>query len=187
MKDDSGNERTVKSQKEVDSEIFKFYQNLYKDETKNVEEQTIEAFLEDDSSGHKKVPENMVDSLEGEITVEEATRYIKKCRKDASPGSDGFTGNFFVLFWRNLKSFIVESLNYAYKTGHMSISQKLGVIILLPKPGKDKSQLTNWRPISLLNQIYKILSGVLTERLKPTLEHIIHTGIPKVVELFLAS
>ena len=48
------------------------------------------------------------------------------------------------------------------------------MIILLPKPDKDKSVLNNWRPISLLNQVYKILSGALTERLKPALEYIIH-------------
>ena len=56
----------------------------------------------------------------------------------------------------------------------MSVSQKLGVIILLPKPNKDKALLSNWRPISLLNQCYKILSGVLAERLKPTLPTVIN-------------
>ena len=68
----------------------------------------------------------------------------------------------------------MNSLNFAYETGNLSVTQKLGVIILLPKPEKDKRFLSNWRPISLLNQIYKILSGALAERLKPVLEHIIH-------------
>ena len=100
---------------------------------------------------------------------------MKMCRTDASPGSSGFTGGFFKLFWRNLKYFVVNSLNYAFETGNLSVSQKLGIIILLPKPEKDKRYLANWRPISLLNHVYKILSGALAERLKPTLENIIHT------------
>ena len=108
------------------------------------------------------------------IQISEATKYMKSCRADASPGSSGFTGGFFKLFWRNLKYFIVDALNFAYEKGDLSLSQKLGVIILLPKPNKDKTLLGNWRPISLLNQCYKILSGVLAERLKPTLPSIIH-------------
>ena len=78
------------------------------------------------------------------------------------------------MFWINLKHSVTNSLNYAYETGNLSVSQKLGIIILLPKPEKDKRFLSNWRPISLLNHIYKILSGALAERLKPALEHIIH-------------
>ena len=50
----------------------------------------------------------------------------------------------------------------------------MGVIILLPKPDKDKRYLSNWRPISLLNQSYKILSGALAERLKPVLPELIN-------------
>ena len=99
---------------------------------------------------------------------------FKKCRSDASPGSNGFTGAFYKVFWRNLKGFVVDSLNHAYETGNLSISQKLGIIILLPKPAKDKRYLSNWRPITLLNQTYKILSGALAERLKPVLHSIIH-------------
>ena len=99
---------------------------------------------------------------------------MKKCRADASPGSSGFTGGFFKLFWRYLKGFVVDSLNYAYKSGTLSITQKLGVIILLPKPEKDKRYVSNWRPISLLNHTYKILSGALSERLKLVLSSIIH-------------
>ena len=99
---------------------------------------------------------------------------MKGCRADASPGSSGFTGGFYKCFWRNIKIFVVNSINYAYETGNLSLSQKLGVIILLPKPNKDKTLLSNWRPISLLNHCYKILSGVLAERLKPTLPTVIH-------------
>jgi hypothetical protein len=94
---------------------------------------------------------------------------MKTCRADARPGSSGFTWGFFKLFWRNLKHVIVNPLNFAYDKGDLSLSQKLGVIILLPKPNKDKTLLGNWCAISLLNQCYKILSGVLAERLKPTL------------------
>ena len=124
---------------------------------------------------YPKLTETESLNLEGLLLIQEATNYMKKCRADASPGSSGFTGAFYKLFWRNLKVFIVNSLNFAYETGNLSISQKLGIVILLPKPNKDKMQLSNWRPITLLNHIYKILSGALAERLKPVLPKIVHS------------
>ena len=166
----------VNEQARVEKEIFKFYQNLYKSQESKEKIITIEDFLgPEEISKCPKIKNKQAEKLEGKLRVDEATRYIKKCWSDASPGSSGLTGAFYKFFWRNLKHFIVNSLNYAYETGNLSISQKLGVIILLPKPDKDKRFLTNWRPISLLNQVYKILSGALTERLKPVLESIIHT------------
>ena len=175
VKEDSGEEKTVTEQKQVDKEIYKFYQNLYRSQESQLKILTIEEFLPPGESSHPKISFEQSQKLEGQLTVEEATRYMKQCRLDASPGSSGFTGAFYKVFWRNLKHFIVNSLNYAYETGSLSISQKLGIIILLPKPEKDKRYLANWRPISLLNHVYKILSGALAERLKPALQDIIHT------------
>ena len=46
------------------------------------------------------------------------------------------------------------------------------VITLLPK-NDEKEKLKNWRPITLLSSVYKILTRILANRLKPTLEHLI--------------
>ena len=47
----------------------------------------------------------------------------------------------------------------------MSISQRRGIISLIPKKGKDKTILENLRPISLLNVDYKILTKVIANRI----------------------
>ena len=52
--------------------------------------------------------------------------------------------------------------------------QKTGIITCLPKQGKDRSYMKNWRPITLLNSTYKIFSGILAIRIKMTLDSIIH-------------
>lgn len=56
----------------------------------------------------------------------------------------------------------------------LPISQRRGVIRLIPKKESDLSSLENWRPISLLNVDYKIISKALTLRIEPLLPSIIH-------------
>ena len=49
-------------------------------------------------------------------------------KHDKSPGSDGFTAEFFKVFWKDLGHFIVRSLNYGFTSGTMSFTQKQGII-----------------------------------------------------------
>jgi len=55
----------------------------------------------------------------------------------------------------------------------MSIVQRLGVLNLLPKGEKNKNYLANWRPITLLNTIYKIISGTIANRIKKFLPKLV--------------
>ena len=69
---------------------------------------------------------------------------------------------------------MIASFNYAFHSGTLSISQKRGIISLIPKKDKDTSLLENLRPISLLNVDYKILTKVIAKRLEKLLPKIIN-------------
>ena len=174
VKDREGFDHLINEQENIDKELYSYYQHLYKSQESQLKTLTIDSFINQSNLSHPKLSQLEAQNLEGLLTLKEATDYMKSCRADASPGSSGFSGAFYKMFWRYLKHFIVNSLNFAYSTGSLSVTQKLGVIILLPKPDKDKKILSNWRPISLLNHVYKILSGALAERIKPVLSKIIH-------------
>jgi hypothetical protein len=76
--------------------------------------------------------------------------------------------------WPQIKKYLIDSIKATLKKGEMSISQKQGVISLIPKANKDNSKLKNWRPITLLNQDYKYLAKCLANRCKEVLPDIIN-------------
>ena len=49
-----------------------------------------------------------------------------------------------------------------------------GVITCIPKTGKLRNDLKNWRPLTLLNSVYKFISGMIANRLKPELPYLIN-------------
>ena len=95
-------------------------------------------------------------------------------KNEKSAALDGFTVEFFNFFWTDLKFFILRSMNYGYHTGSLSLTQKQGFITCLSKPNKPRHYLKNWRPISLLNVVYKLASSAISNRLKTVLDKLIN-------------
>ena len=69
---------------------------------------------------------------------------------------------------------LCEVLKSGLEDQELAYSQYLAAIILLYKKGA-RANIKNWRPISLLNTDYKLLSKVLAERLKTVLPQIINS------------
>ena len=119
---------------------------------------------------------------EGLITVEEAYKILNSFDRNKTPGNDGLPVEFYVKFWDIWGVHLVNSYNFSYENGLLSTSQRQAIITLIDKKGKDRLYVKNWRPISLLNVDYKVLSKCLAERLKPLLPKLIHhnqTGFVK--------
>ena len=152
----------TKDQNEIINETKTFYENLYKEKpVKPIDLDTVLPFED-----IPKLSENQKQELEGQITIEEALNSLKNMKNDKSPGSDGFTTEFFKFFWKDIGFFIVSSVNFGFEKGELSVTQKEGIITCIPKGNKDKQYLKNWRPISLLNVTYKIVSSCIANRIK---------------------
>ena len=163
----------ISKQKDILKEVKSFYENLYKnkDKSKGDKFSKLKEGLKDIKL--KKLTDDEKKNLEGEITIEEAGLILKNMKNNKTPGSDGFSTEFFKFFWKDLKIFVVNSLNYSTEIGELSVTQKQGIIICLPKGNKPRHFLKNWRPISLLNTVYKIGSGVIAKRFKTVLDKLI--------------
>lgn len=112
--------------------------------------------------------------LNGPLTVEELERALKSLHNGKSPGCDGLPPELYKRFWGLLGKHMLASFEYSWEQGRLTPDQRRGVITLIPKKGKDKRHLNNWRPISMLNTDYKILAKTLALRLSRILPSLIH-------------
>ncbi|XP_057248356.1 uncharacterized protein LOC104890473 [Beta vulgaris subsp. vulgaris] len=89
-----------------------------------------------------------------------------------SPGMDGSTAEFFKHHWVALGNEVFQAVNHFFTTGFILHEWNQTLIVLLPK-GQNPEDVTQFRPISLCNTIYKCVSKCLVNRLRPLLSNLI--------------
>ena len=75
--------------------------------------------------------------------------------------------NLISFFFDLLGQDLVASFNAAYDANELSISQQRGVITLIPKEDGSLLELSNWRPVTLLNVDCKIATKAIAKRMEP--------------------
>ena len=147
--------------------------DLYADLYKNAEIDTnaCNTLLND---VNVKLTEEECELCESDIAIQEVEIVINSLKRDSSPGYDGILNEFYQKYWPVIGLEFVNVINEIQNSGNMSNSQSLGIITLLYKKG-DRNDITNWRPITLLNCDYKIIEKVLANRMKFVLNNIIHS------------
>lgn len=156
---------------EILKEIEIFYNDLYTSST-SVENALFQSFIA--NLEIPKLEDSVSSELEGEITLRECKDILCTFSSGKSPGEDGFTWEFYNCFFDLLGQDLVDCFNASYRAGEMSLSQRRGVITLIPKEDSDLSTLANWRPITLLNLDYKIASKIIARRLEKVLALLIN-------------
>ena len=161
----------VYEQTEILDNIRSYNEKLYKSREPNLVDIELGNLL--NNYNIPKLDNDTANGLEHDILESEVFSVLKKMKNNISPGSDGYTVEFFKFFWKDLKLFIIKAINCIFYIKKLPISKRLGIISCLPKGDKPRQYLKNWRPITLLNVLYKIISGCLSHRIKDTLDHII--------------
>ncbi|XP_012835792.1 PREDICTED: uncharacterized protein LOC105956483 [Erythranthe guttata] len=106
------------------------------------------------------------------FTADEVTRAISQMSPSNAPGPDGFPVLFFTKYWSvlgsNVLNCVLDFLNHKKLPSKMNFT----FIVLIPKV-KNPEKISEYRPISLCNVIYKFGSKTIANRIKPFLQNII--------------
>lgn len=87
-------------------------------------------------------------------------------------GPDGYNFKFFKKFWDLLKSDVYKLVSEFQANGKLARGYNSSFICLIPKR-ENPVQIGEFRPISLIGNLYKILAKLLAGRLKKVLNSII--------------
>ena len=91
------------------------------------------------------------------LTISNLKEALKSC-KDSTPGLDGIPYSYYKIFGNELLPLVLSSWEYSNLMGSLPQSQSTSVILLIPKAGKDKHEIKNWRPISISSCDLKIIT-----------------------------
>jgi hypothetical protein len=112
------------------------------------------------------------DMLEKPFDREEVFQVIQNLQGDKAPGPDGFTMAFFQKCWQVVADDIMAFFGEVFEFCKFEKSLNATFISLIPKK-VNALNIRDFRPISLIGSIYKILAKVLANRLALVLDSII--------------
>ena len=165
------NGQKITEQREILKNIQAFYSSPFSQKLNQPIEHQFDKFFQGKNINKLTPEESKV--LEGKLNLSELNTALKQMKNDKCPGVDEFSSEFFKLFWDKLKHFILQTLNYAFDTGELSLSLRTCIINCLPKGKKPCEFLKNWKPISLLSLVYKMASTAIVNRLKKVLHKLV--------------
>ncbi|XP_026435794.1 uncharacterized protein LOC113333583 [Papaver somniferum] len=105
-------------------------------------------------------------------TVDDVFQIVKDMASWCSPGLHGFQAGFYHVNWDIVGNDIVQAVQSFFISGYMPREFNKTYLSLIPKTDKANYP-TDVRPIGLCNTIYKIISKILANRIKPYLKKII--------------
>ncbi|CAI7920074.1 unnamed protein product, partial [Closterium sp. NIES-54] len=122
-------------------------------------------------------PRRILDEASAEVisrdwTEAEVKQAIRELANGKSPGGDGIPKELFQYQWELLKKPVMSMVEEFVSSGKLPDVANEAVTILLYKKGEE-TDVRNYRPITLLTSIYKILAKVVATRMKAVLDQVI--------------
>ena len=155
---------TIENPVEIKKEIVTFYENLY------AESEEWRPHLEMENCPRISVGDNSM--MEAPFEPHEILESIKACAGDKAPGPDGFSMEFFKQCWDIINVDLVAAIQNFHEKCFFEKSLNATFIALIPKK-VGAEELKDFRPISLIGGVYKIITKLLAERLKKVIQGIV--------------
>lgn len=157
-------DRVVEDPKEIKLEAVRYFQAIFN------EDQPYRATL--GGVFTRTLPQEIAVMLEQPFEEEEIFAAINGCNNFKAPGPDGFNFSFIKKAWSFMKRDVLDFFKEFHSNARIASGINSSFLTLIPKLDGANS-FKEFRPICMVGCIYKILSKVLANRLKPHLNLII--------------
>lgn len=115
-------------------------------------------------------PERTIDGISAEPpSVEEIVRAVRELKNNKAPGSDNIPAELLKTDPTAAAHFLQPLLNDVWQQEHLPADWKEGLLIKLPKKG-NRTDCNNWRGITLLSTVSKVLSKIILYRIQGAIE-----------------
>ncbi|CAN1322596.1 Transposon TX1 uncharacterized 149 kDa protein [Linum perenne] len=159
LKDERG--EWIEENREIRNHIASFYHSLF-ESPKEVCDYSLVNQLP------RVVDEDMNRRLSRDVEEWEIKRAVFQLGPNKAPGPDGFAGSFFQRHWDMIKDDFVREVKGFFETGEYPNDWNLTHIALIPKVHHPET-VSQFRPISVANFRAKVISKIMSSRLKPIL------------------
>jgi hypothetical protein len=160
-------EGVISGKHAIQAHIYQFYENLM-----GSEEPKFLNLAENYWDIRSTVSQEENEALALTFTMEELHDVLQNTKTATVPGPDGFPMAFYKKFWPSIKQFILQILN-DFTLGTIDISRlNFGILSLIPK-FIGAISIKQYRPIALINILFKFVSKVVANRLAPIAHKII--------------
>uniref|UniRef100_A0A2N9GQ47 Reverse transcriptase domain-containing protein n=1 Tax=Fagus sylvatica TaxID=28930 RepID=A0A2N9GQ47_FAGSY len=149
---------------EIREQVVHFYESLYQESESW--RPTVDGLEFDVITANERA------LLERRFDKDEVLQVVKDLQGDKAPGPDGFTMAFFQKCWSVIEEDVMGFFNEVYQHCKFERSINASFIALIPKK-QNASNIRDFRPISLIGSIYKLLAKVLANRLRGVLDKLI--------------
>ncbi|KAF9592580.1 hypothetical protein IFM89_016031 [Coptis chinensis] len=163
IKDDDGEWREGRT--DVGTSLNQYFTDIFTTDSPVRDNQIMDLF------------KSIVSDRENEILIstpdqEDIWKVVKKMGSLKSPGPDGFQGVFYKKCWDIVGPAVVSFVQDFFNTGYLNPKFNETYIALIPKV-VNPDHASKFRPISLCNFGYKVVSKILANRLKGLMNRII--------------
>jgi hypothetical protein len=142
-----------------------FYQNLFTNNADVVQwQQTVLTY--------PSLSEAEVQQIRCDIEDEEIRKAVFSMNPWKAPGPDGFPAGFYQKSWNIVGRSVCDFVKKVWYNPLLLREVNFTDICLIPKV-EHPENIQQFRPISLCNTIYKIVSKVLTNRIKQTISRVV--------------
>ncbi|KAF3620720.1 hypothetical protein FXO37_33124 [Capsicum annuum] len=108
-------------------------------------------------------------------------RTVKGMPQEKAPGIDGYPAEFLKLNWSIVKLDVICAVKEFFESGKLLKAFIFTAVTLIPKVA-NPTYVKDYRPIACCTTIYKIITRILTNRLKNIVKHIVNPSQSAFVE-----